>query len=327
MRRSIATALLLALSLGTAAAAPTTDVTIMTGPPGGTYHRLGQDIRRLLKERGVDVTVEPSNGAVDNIAAIAQRPGLVLGIVQSDVMAFVAEMRSNADVARIAEHVRLVFPLHEETVHVLGRRALASLEDLRGRRVAIGREGSGTYLTARRLLQLADVVPAALVPVDGVEALRQLKAGAIDAMVYVISQPVALFRQVTAEDDLGLLEIAHKSVLERYAATEIPAGTYEWQPAAVKSVAVTALLVAFDPQRQHCERLGRIARDIAQGIGWLRSHGTAAWQRVRLDAPVAGWEQYDCVRRYVGGPDSDSPAASTEERNPVADAINNALGK
>jgi TRAP transporter TAXI family solute receptor len=327
-RRALAAALLLTLGAGRALAAPAVDVTIMTGPPGGTYHRLGQDIGRLLRERGFSVTVEPSNGSVDNVAAIAQRPGIPLGIVQSDVMAFVAELRDNPDTARIAQGVHMVFPLHEESVHVLGRRPLATLEDLGGRRVAIGAEGTGTYVTARRLLRLADVRPAAVVPVDGAEALRQLKAGEIDAMVYVVSPPVRLFRHgITTDDRLALLEVTHKAVRERYAAIEIPPGTYEWQPAPVKTVSVTALLVTFDPERRHCEPLGRLARELAQGFAWLRANGTPVWQRVRLDAPVAGWPQYDCVGRYVAAPDTDSPAASTHERNPVADAINKALGK
>jgi hypothetical protein len=319
----------LVLMLVHAVAAAAVDVTIMTGVPGGTYYRVGQDLQRLLADRGFNVRVEASNGAVDNVAAIAQRPGVALGIVQSDVLAFVADQRANPDVARIAASVRLLFPLYDEDVQLLGRRVLTSLENLDGRRVAVGREGSGTYLTARRLLKLADVTPAALVPVDGAEALRQLKAGELDAMFYVVSHPAALFRTgVTADDGLALLEVTHKSVLDSYTAVEIPTGTYAWQPTPVKTVAVKAVLVAFDPERRECASIARLAQAVVQGLPWLRSHGSPSWKRVDLEAPLTGWQQYECVRDAAGAPDrkDDSPAASAGERNPVTDAINGVLG-
>ena len=148
-----------ALAVGTvltavclAGAALATDVGLITGGVGGTYYHFGQDLKRLLKPNGINVTVQASKGAVDNVYAVSQRPGVQLAIVQSDVLAFVAEQQSNPTLARIAQGIRLVFPLYDEDVHVLARREHGTLDALAGKRVAVGREGSGTYLTARQLL-------------------------------------------------------------------------------------------------------------------------------------------------------------------------------
>jgi TRAP transporter TAXI family solute receptor len=319
----------LATLLAAASLAAATDIGLITGGEGGTYYQFGQDLRRLLKPNGINLTVYPSKGAVDNIYAVSQRPGVPLAIVQSDVLAFVAEQQSNPTIARIAQGIRLVFPLYDEDVHVLARRELGTLEALAGKRIAAGREGSGTYLTARLLFKLAEITPGELVAVADGDALAELKAGRIDAMVSVVAHPVGRFRSdVKAEDGLALIPITSRAILDRYAAAEIPGGTYAWQTTPVSTVAVKAVLVAYDVRRRDCEGIGRLAQHVAAGLDWLVKNGHPQWKRVNLDAPVEGWEQYDCVRKYVGQPpDAGSPAASTGERNPIADAINDALRK
>jgi len=322
-----------AILLVGAALASATDLGLITGGEGGAYYQIGQDLKHLLRPRGIDVTVHPSKGAVDNIYAVSQRPGVQLAIVQSDVLAFVADQQSNPAIARMAQGIRLVFPLFDEEVHALARRDVASFDALAGKRVAIGREGSGTYLTARLLFKLAQIVPGEMVPTDGGEALAQLKAGRIDAMVSVIGQPVARFRDIKPEDNLVLLPITAQPILERYEAVEIPGATYGWQSAPVSTVAVKAVLVTYDVTRRDCETIGRVAQQIAGGMEWLVKNGHPQWKRVDLERPVKGWEQYDCVRTYAGPPAAGgSPAASagdrnpiTDDRNPIADAINDAL--
>jgi len=60
---------------------------------------------------------------------------------------------------------------------------------------------------------------------------------------------------------------------------------------------------------------------------WLRKHGHPKWKQVDLDMPLKGWDQYDCVQKYLGKQTQESsPSASTADRNPVAEAIKEALG-
>ena len=318
-------AVLVAASLAGVAAG--TDLGLITGAEGGTYYQFGQDLRRLLKAHGINLTVHPSNGTVDNIYAVSQRAGVQLAIVQSDLLAFVGDQHANPALARIAQGIRLVFPLYDEEVHVLARRELGTLDALTGKRVAIGREGSGTYLTARLLFKLAGITPAEVVASDGAEALSRLRTGAIDAMVSVIAQPIGRFRtDVKAEDGLALMPITEPPILDRYAAAEIPAGTYSWQTTPVRTVATRAVLVAYDVRRRECESIGRLAQHVSAGLDWLVTNGHPQWKRVDLAQPIKGWEQYDCVRKYVRQPPvTDSPAASTGDRNPIADAIKDAL--
>jgi len=331
VRRVILLAFLATVVLSAAGgleAAPA-ELGLVTGGERGTYYQFGLDVQRLLKQdtSGLALNVYPSKGSVENIYAVFQRPGAQMGIVQSDVLAFVFRIQSDPVLRRIARKVKMVFPLYNEEIHILAKAGINDFDDLAGKRVAIGREGSGTYLTARLLFKLSDVA-SEFVHIDTGEALAELKAGRIDAMFYVAGAPVALFtNDVTANDKLHLVRINHKSIVEFYPAVEIPANTYPWQTNAVNTVAVKAVLVSFDFRRKDCDTVGRFAQQTANQLETLRKTGHAKWKVVDLDAQVRGWEQYDCVRKYLGRatPAAAAAPARSGSVNPVLDAIRQVL--
>src|SRR5687768_13209736 len=134
------------LALSSAALASAADLGIITGSEKGTYYQFGLNLQKLMKPNGIHVTVASSKGSVENVFAVYQRPATQLGIVQSDVLAFVARVETDPVLKRIARKIKMVFPLYNEEVHILGRN-IAGFDDLADKRVAVGREGSGTYLT------------------------------------------------------------------------------------------------------------------------------------------------------------------------------------
>ena len=326
MRIRFCIAMLVGVVLGLATAAPSSavDMGIITGSDKGTYYQFGLNLQKLVKPHDINLTVAPSTGSVENIFAVYKRPGMQLGIVQSDVLAFVARVGTDPALKRIAGKIRMVFPLYNEEIHILGRKDIADFDDLADKRVAVGREGSGTYLTARLLFKVADVEPREMVNIDTDQALAELKAGRIDAMFYVAGAPVKLFAEsVTAADDLALIPVTNKRITEFYPTAELAPNTYRWQPTALSTVAVKAVLVSFDFRHLDCDHVGRLAQIVASNMGWLAENGHAKWKSVQLDYALKGWEQYDCVRRYLGR--ATTPGAAKASANPVLDAIKNAL--
>ena len=303
------------------------DMGIVTGGDKGTYYQFGLNLQKLVSQAGINLNVYTSKGSIENIFAVYQRPGVQLGVVQSDVLAFVSRLKSDPVLARIAQKTKLVFPLYNEEIHVLGRRGITDFDDLAGKRVAIGRDGSGTYLTTRLLFKLSEVAPSEQVLIDTGEALAELKAGRIDAMFYVAGYPVKLFKdEVTEADGLALIPILNKSILEFYVTSEIPANTYEWQKTPVPTAAVKAALVSFDYRRRDCDNVGRFAQVMAKRCTWLLENGHPKWKAVDLNSPLKGWEQYDCVKKYLGIASS-SPAGRPGGAggNPVFNAIKGIL--
>jgi len=236
-------------------------------------------------------------------------------------------VQTDQTLQRIAKKTRMVFPLYNEEVHLLGKKGITDFDDLAGRRVAVGRDGSGTYLTARLLFKLSEVAPAEMVPIDTGEALAELKAGRIDAMFYVAGYPVKLLKEdVTDKDNLVLIPITNKSVLEFYPQAEIPAGVYPWQATAVNTAAVKAVLVSFDFRRRDCDNVGRFAQILSKNLDTLQKTGHAKWKAVDLNYPLRGWEQYDCVRKALGkAPTAAAAPTQRSSQNPVFDAIKGAL--
>ena len=301
------------------------DLAIMTGGAKGTYYQFGLNLKELVKSRDIRLRVNNSTGSIENLYAVYKRPYTQMGIVQSDVLAFVARLQSDPTLKRIAKKTRMIFPLYNEEVHLLGRRELADFDDLNGKRVAIGKEGSGTYLTAKLLFEVSGVEPAEMVSIGTDEALAHLKGGDIDAMFYVAGYPVKLFEgDVSEEDGLALIPITNKSIVEFYPLAEIPAKTYAWQLETVNTVAVKAVLVSFNFRRANCEHVGRFAQILNENMDWLKENGHPKWKFVDLEFPLKGWEQYDCVKKYLARIPKADPKPSAE-LNPILEAVKEIL--
>jgi TRAP transporter TAXI family solute receptor len=327
MRRTVAfTVAIVLVSVSLAHAA---NVGIITGSEKGTYYQFGLNLQALAKQHGFSVNVIPSKGSIENVHAVYERPGTQIGIVQADVLAFVGRLQSDPVLQRIAKKTKMVFPLYNEEVHVLARSGITNFDDLADRRVAVGREGSGTYLTTRLLFNVSEVAPKEMVPIDTDEALGELKAGRIDAMFYVAGVPVKLLHEgVSSADGLTLLPITNKAITEFYPPVEIPANVYPWQEGPVTTVAVKSVLVSFDFRYRDCDTVGKFAKVVSDNMDWLVKHGHPKWRSVDLNYQLKGWDQYDCVRKHVKGA-AQRPATTTGKKpdlNPVMQAIKQVLG-
>jgi uncharacterized protein len=324
VRLAMTVSLVTALSTVSAAA----DLGIITGGEKGTYYQFGLDLQKLMKQNNINLGVQASRGSIENVYAVYQKPATQLGIVQSDVLAFVARIQADPVLKRIAKKTKMVFPLYNEEVHLLARGDITTFDDLTDRRVAIGREGSGTYLTARLLLSVSEIAPREMVPIDTAEALAELKAGRIDAMFYVAGRPVKLFTEDVAEGEgLKLVPITNKSITEFYPKADIPPQTYPWQPQSVETVAVKAVLVSFDFRRKDCDLVGKFAKALSDNMDWLAKNGHPKWKAVDLNYPLKGWEQYDCVKKYLPKPGDAVTAVRSSGNNPVMEAIKQILGE
>jgi TRAP transporter TAXI family solute receptor len=300
---------------------------IVTGGPTGTYYQFGLNLEQLMAQNGIKLNVANSNGSVENVYAVYKRPNTQMGIVQSDVLAFVAKVQTDPVLKNIAKKIKMIFPLYNEEVHLLGVSSIADFDELEGKRVAIGQEGSGTFLTAKLLFEVSEVKPAEVMAIGADEALSEMKAGQIDALFYVAGYPVKLFsEQVSKEDNLRLIPIRNKSITEFYPQVEIPANTYAWQENPVETVAVKAVLISYDFKMANCYNVGKFAYILENNITWLRENGHPKWNSVDLEYPLKGWEQYRCVKNFPGRSQKIiQNKAKPTEINPILEAIKEIL--
>ncbi|MFO7713542.1 TAXI family TRAP transporter solute-binding subunit [Desulfosarcina sp.] len=296
---------------------------IITDDLRSTAHQIGMDLKALLKRNHIHLAVFNSSGSVENIYAVYQRPGNHLGLVQSDVLAFVAKVKTDPRLKLIADKIKWVFPLYNQEVHLLAKAEIGSFSDLGGKRVAIGHAESGSNLTSRLIFEISGIFPRQTLVLDNAQALAALKNGSIDAMVIVDGFPIdRLTLDVSPADGLHLVPINQERILAFYPASRIPGGAYPWQTTDVETVSVQAVLVAYDFRNNHCHTIGNVARLMAENLNWLRHNGHPKWRSVDLNQPVKGWEQYKCVKNFNPNAITAEPETPRVRRpNPVADAI------
>ena len=296
---------------------------IITGDLKSTAYQIGMDLKALLKRHNIHLSVFNSRGSVENIYAVYQRPGNHLGLVQSDVLAFVAKVKTDHRLQLIADKIKWIYPLYDQEVHILASAKILSFGDLQGKRVAIGHVESGAYLTSLLLFEISGVSPGKLLTVDNSRALDELKAGNLDAIVVVDGSPVErLALDVSVNDGLHLLPVVYEGIRAFYPTTTIPAGTYPWQTTDVPTVSVKSVLVAYDFRNHHCRTIGTIAGLIRDNLDWLRFNGHPKWKTVDLNQAVKGWERYRCVEMAAAAPVIvEDEQEESRKPNPVADAI------
>jgi uncharacterized protein len=290
-------------------AAQEIELNIVTGGPAGTYIQFGRDIAALGEACGQTLNVRESAGSLENAVAVRDRPVTQFGIVQSDVLEYLQTFREeNPELGRIADGLRVVFPLYDEEVHILARREIGSLAELEGRRVAVGVQDSGNFITAQLVLDLAQVEPSErrsdLAPSAALEALL---AGEIDAMVYVVGAPAALFEQAEIDGEAFHLLPMDDPVLQAvYTPAAIEAGTYGFVEEDVDIVAVKAVLVTFDfnPRqsayhRRACRGVSDFTYLITTRFDELRENGHPKWREVDVTAIPPGWSVAGCALEGV----------------------------
>lgn len=113
--------------------APPRHIVFATGQEGGAYYLFGLRYQALLAREGIDVTVRPTSGSIENIHLL-QKGEADVAFVQGGTGASVD-----------APGLRSLASIYYEPVWILVRKhaGIEHLSDLKGRRIGIDQEGSG----------------------------------------------------------------------------------------------------------------------------------------------------------------------------------------
>jgi hypothetical protein len=321
MNRLLIAELLLVLCCGLMPAhaddADAKQIGMVTGSRTGTYIQFGNDIAGVAKTVGLDILVKDSQGSIDNIRRINSRENATFGIVQSDVLGFLSRSE-NPEMRQVASRLRLIFPFYNEEVHLFANKTITSFDDLQGKRVVVGEQGSGTWLTAMNLLQLTGVKPAELINLPPLQGVTSVLKGEADATFYVAGKPVSLFTKVgnliTKPEFAPMLANVHfvplddPRMLREYQPARIGPSDYEWLGGEVPTIAVKAVLMSFDFSSrrtpyfvQRCQQLAKLGQAIRTNLGVLQQTGHPKWKEVNLDEKVGVWPLDSCSRGNVKG--------------------------
>lgn len=309
-------AILMAFS-ATAVRAEPVKMGIVTGSETGTYIQIGYNLSKLLQDKGYDLAVYPSAGSMQNIADVFDRKGVQLGIVQSDALGFISLLSSEGNLKKIAKKIKMVFPLYSEEVHVFGLSSIRTFSDLNGKRVGVGKNGSGTNITAELMLEFSGVKPAAKVNNSDADSLEALRRGEIDAFIAVGGAPMALFDRADLDESgrFHLIPIESSKIFELYNRKEFPSNMYPWSRSPVNTAAIRAVLITYDYVGDNCNNVGKIAATIRNNHSWLVANGHPKWKEVNFNNALNGWDTYRCVTEALReAPVASSPALREGDR-------------
>lgn len=253
--RPTASAMLALMLAAAGASAQEAPLLIGTGPVVGIYFPAGGAICNMMnRAAGAPVcAVVPSEGSAANLEAL--KAGVIdLAIVQSDWQYHAVMANGTAAAEGRFETLRAAFSLHGEPVTIVARAdaGIASLEDLKGKRVNLGLPGSTGRVSAEALLaamgwSLKDLgTVAELAPEHQPSALCN---DAIDAYILPTAHPSGAVAEATQGCAARLIPItgvpAERLVADNpfYAFATIPGGIYAGNPDPVASFGLKATVV------------------------------------------------------------------------------------
>lgn len=227
-------------------------IVLASGVKDASYHLDAQRYAALLGRQGVTVVERMTGGAGENAGLLLDpQSGVDVAFMEGGVIA-------PAD----RDKVEMLAALRYEPVWVFyrGSETLTRLDELRYRRIAVGTPGNGGRVIVEPLLEASNVTASntRLLAMGGVEALRALQAGSIDADVIVGAPRSPIVWQALHDENLKLMSFADADAYARrfryITPLTLPAGTidmsYRRIPAApVRLIATKAMLVARDDLR------------------------------------------------------------------------------
>lgn len=253
-----ATTLVITTAGAPSAAAQRRIVTIGTGGETGVYYEIGQSICRLINRApgppAMRCNAPATDGSVANVNAV--RSGqMEFGIAQSDTQSKAVTGDPPFDEQGPMPELRAVFSIHTEPLAVVARddSGIATLADLKGKRVNVGNPGSGQRATFEALSaelgwQMADYTLAG--EWKAAEQAGAMCDGKVDAIVYMAGHPNAAITEATSACAAHLVPIEGVAV-ERlisenryYSAAMIRKGTYMGMTADIPTFGVVATFVS-----------------------------------------------------------------------------------
>jgi uncharacterized protein len=182
-------------------------VRIATGAKNGAYYSFAQQYARLLASDGIVLEVISTAGSVENFQLL-KKGEVSLALVQSGSASPEDKQRLQSLGSLFLEPLWIVSR---------ARRPIKQFSKLKGRRLAVGAAGSGTYLLATQLLAAAGATEAntTFLRGDSAQAMAALSRGAVDAAFFVASPMSPFIRSLLERPAIEFVNFDRAAAYER----------------------------------------------------------------------------------------------------------------
>jgi TRAP-type uncharacterized transport system substrate-binding protein len=289
-----------AVAVKAASFAPPKSIRFVGGPEGSGFRNQAEKYQKILARDGVKVEIVPSRGALDNLDKLANHAAKVdVGFVQGGL----AEGRELPHLVSLGS----VYP-QPLMIYCRGTEPIEMLSQLKGKKLAIGPEGSGTRVLALKLLKANEIdgPPTELLDLTGEQAAKELIAGKIEAAFLMgDSATPAVMKSLRELPHIQLMSFRQADgYLRKFrflSKLTLPEGAMDlgkdYPPRTLTLIGPTVELVARDDLHPALsDLLIRAAREIHGAPGMFRNAGEYPAPLAR-DFPISA----DAERYYKSG--------------------------
>jgi len=183
-------------------------ISIVTGEKDGVYYKTALAYQKLLEKDGIKLTIIPSNGS---IAALN-----ILKNGQADIAFIQGGTNTNFENLPLVSLASLYYePLWIFYQNRLG--PVMYVSQLVGNRLAIGKKDSGTYVLAKKILNMNGVTSdnTTFLYLSNEEAKNGILKGEIDAVFNVSGAYTPLIKELFYDDSISLMSFKRAYAYEK----------------------------------------------------------------------------------------------------------------
>jgi TRAP-type uncharacterized transport system substrate-binding protein len=271
-------------------------VGIAGGQLSGTYMTFADELGQVLDD-GDNLRIIPmvTYGAASNLDDLLYLRGVDIAVTQSDVFEY---FRTQRKTASLESRINYIIRLPASELHILARKEIRSLEDLRGKKVSFGPEGAGSSLTGSIVFQRLGIKVEQQF-LDNPTAMQRLKTGEISALMRQVGKPIDVFAKLPKDSGYHFLPIPFsKTFADYYTLGEFTNKDYPTlvpEGATVDTLSVPAVLAVFNWPKNN-DRYRRVQRFVeAMFTKWDKFREPPRhpkWRDVNLAATVPGWTRW-----------------------------------
>lgn len=237
-------------------------VTLATGPPGGIYDPVGNAICRMFnlpdEHQPRPCVAVTSDGSVANIRRV-ERGESTFGLSQTDIAYAAFHGEGPFVAAGPNPKLRMLIALYPEEFTVLARAdtGIRDFQDLRGKRIGIGKSGAGYTYTRDVLMELYGwriPDPERVLELGPANQNEALCKNEVDAILFEAGHPDGLTQEATTGCRARLVRVTGPpvdrllAIHPYYVASMIPGGMYAGNPNDVPTISTLAVLVTSSDQ-------------------------------------------------------------------------------
>jgi TRAP transporter TAXI family solute receptor len=279
--------------------APPNRIALATGQDGGAYSVYGQQFADYLATQGIETELVATAGSVENLSLLESGGSVDLGFVQGGL----------ADVLP-TENVMALGSLYLEPLWLFLRAdfGINTVADFKGKRIAVGAEGSGTRAVVLTVLNAHGInaQTATFVDFSSAELADGFAANAIDAAFLIGGPESASINTLIRLPGLKLHSLERADAYVRlypyFSSIHLPEGVLDLVtniPATdINTVALTAMLAANDDLHPALVDLLLIAADDVFGKHSLLADAGEFPTARYVDLPLSA----EAARHFKNGP-------------------------